>query len=64
MEAESYMMFSNITGRDYMQYTGVESMEMRVFKEADLSEVMQAFKGFLLACGYQKDAINEYIEDE
>lgn len=64
MEKESYMLLKNITGEDYMPYTGVQSIEMKIFKEASVSEVMQAFKRFLLACGYQKANIDEYIEDE
>jgi len=64
MEEETYTVFKHVIGRDYCSYTGVESIEMRVSKEAGMDQMMQAFKGFLLAIGYHPNSVREYIEDE
>ena len=64
MEKESYTLLRHVVGQDYQEYTGVQSIEIKVHKEANLSEMMLAFKSFLMAVGYSKELIDEYIEDE
>lgn len=61
---KTYTLLKHVIGEDYQKYTGVSEVEIKVHKEADIHEMMQAFKCFLLAIGYSKDSIDPYIEDD
>jgi len=62
MSDETYTLLKHVVGKDYQPYTGMTEVEIKIHKEADVHEMMQAFRSFLLAIGYSENAISEYIE--
>jgi hypothetical protein len=64
MEKETYTLFKHVIGKDYQPYTAVDQIEVKVHREASLSDMMQAFRSFLLAIGYSDKGISEYITPE
>lgn len=63
MEENSYTLLKHVTGKNHAEHTPVEYIEMKIDGSADLYSFMQEFKRFLLAIGYHKNSIDEYIED-
>lgn len=63
-EKETYTLFKHVVGEDYKEFTAMTECEIRVHREASISDMMQAFRSFLLAIGYSEKGINEYIEPE
>lgn len=62
---DNYIEFIRHTKDEDLEYSNkVKEIRHRIQPEgATVEDMMQAFKSFLLACGYHKDCINEYIED-
>lgn len=44
--------FISTTEEHQKPYTAVESIEMKVGEEVSLPDLLEAFEGFLKACGY------------
>ena len=63
-EKETYTLFKHTIGDDYREFTAVTDFEMKIHREASISDMMQAFRSFLLAIGYSDKGISEYIEAE
>lgn len=61
---ETYTSLRHVIGDDYQKYTGTTEVEIKIHKEADLNEMVQAFAGFLMAIGYSPEAVREYIPEE
>jgi hypothetical protein len=57
--------FINIPSEEYKPYTAVENIEMTVNDDASLTEILEAFEGFLKASGYMVDGKLDIVpEDE
>jgi hypothetical protein len=52
------------THTDWKDDRVCETVQLIVYDDETLSEVMQSFRKFLLAVGYHPESINEYIEAE
>lgn len=63
MEQDSYTILKHVIGENHSKYTAAEYIEVKLRGDADLDEVMQEFKRFLLAVGYHKECLDQYIED-
>lgn len=53
--------FINTTSNEHKPYTPVESIEMTISDDAGLSDLIEAFEGFLKASGYHIPE-NSYID--
>ena len=54
------------TPQSHASYTGITSIEITIQDEASLDECLEAYKGFLLACGYCFDPTSslQIVEDD
>lgn len=61
-EKETYTVFRHVVGEDHAPFTAVTSFEMKIHSEASVLDMIQAFRSFLLAIGYEEKSISKYIE--
>lgn len=45
-------------------FTAIDQIEMTIRSEASLDEMLDAYRSFLLACGYSVDGILDVVNDE
>ena len=45
-------------------FTAVEQIEMTIHSQATLEEMLDAYRSFLLACGYSVDGMLDVVNDE
>jgi hypothetical protein len=59
-------MIKLINERDDMhhKYTVVNRIEMEIDSEATLDEMLEAYREFLLACGYQVNGTLDVVNDD
>ena len=61
----SKIILEKYNGDDSLRFSNQMSvLRMEIEDEVTVSEMMQNFKLFMIACGYSKEALDAYIEDE
>ena len=64
MKEKTEIKLMYIIGKDYTGYTGTKSIEMTLGGDANITDMMQAYRSFLLAIGYHNDNVEENIPAE